>query len=84
MPYQILFTKQAAKDIKTLSPKQKNKLQVILTEIIANDPYQGKKLLGELANNYSYRLDLKNRIVYSIDKKKNQIFVKRAHTHYGE
>lgn len=82
--YKILFTKQAFKDIKFLTPKLKNKLKAVLVEVISADPYQGKKLLGDLEGNYSCRLDIKNRIVYSIDKKKKLIFIKRARTHYGD
>jgi Txe/YoeB family toxin of toxin-antitoxin system len=81
--YEILFTKQALKDAKSLSPKLKNKLKSILLEIISEDPFCGKKLLGDLEGNYSHRLDLKNRIVYSVDKKEKIIYVKRARTHYG-
>ncbi|MBD3350417.1 MAG: type II toxin-antitoxin system mRNA interferase toxin, RelE/StbE family [Candidatus Lokiarchaeota archaeon] len=82
--YKILFTKQALKDVKSLSPKLKLKLKDVLLEVIAEDPLCGKKLLGNLKGNYSYRLDLKNRIVYSIDNKKSVIYVKRARTHYGD
>lgn len=82
--YQIFFTKQAFKDVKLLSPKLKNKLKSILLEVICKDPFCGKKLLGDLQGNYSYRLDLKNRIVYSIDKEKYIVYVKRAKTHYGD
>jgi len=82
--YIIVFTKQAFKDVKSLSPKLKAKLKAILLEVISEDPFCGKKLLGDLHGNYSYRLDLKNRIVYSIDQEENIIYVKRARTHYGE
>ena len=81
--YEILFTKQASKDVKFLTPKLKTKLKDILVEVITNDPFCGKRLLGDLEGNYSYRLDLKNRIVYSVDKKKNTVYVKRARTHHG-
>lgn len=82
--HKILFTKQALKDVKNLSPKLKTKLKSILLEIISEDPFCGKKLLGKLEGNYSYRLDLKNRIVYSIAEKKKIIYIKRAKTHYGD
>lgn len=81
--YKIFFTKQAFKDIKTLSPKLKIKLRKILTEAISIDPYIGKKLLGELEGSYSYRLNIKDRIVYSVDEKRRCIYIKRARTHYG-
>ena len=82
--FEIFFTKQALKDIRSLSPKLKKKLKDILLEVVVNDPFCVKKLLGDLEGNYSYRLDLKNRIVYSVDKKKKMIYVKRARTHYGD
>jgi len=81
--YEILFTKQALKDVKTLSPKLKRKLKSILSEMIEDDPFCGKRLLSDLEGNYSYRLNLKDRILYSIDKEKKVVYVKRAKTHYG-
>ncbi len=82
--YEIKITKQALKDIKRLTPKLKNKLKDILTEIISTNPYIGKALIGELKGNYSYRLTLKDRIIYSIDESKKIVYIKRARTHYGE
>ena len=81
--YKVLFTKQAVKESKTLSEKQLKKLKEIINELISVKPYFGKKLLGKLKGNYSYRLNLKDRIVYSVDKKKNTIYIKRCRTHYG-
>lgn len=84
MTYTILFAKQAEKDIAKLTPKLKEKLKDILMEVIRKDPLSGKKLLGELADNFSYRLNLKDRIVYSVDKKKKIIYIKRAKTNSGD
>ena len=83
MSYEIQITKQAFKDIKSLTPKQKKKLQDILLEVVAQNPLEGKKLIGDLEGNYSIRLNLKDRIVYSIDEDKKNIYIKRARTHYG-
>jgi addiction module RelE/StbE family toxin len=82
--YEIRITKQAKKDIDKLTPKFKGKLRDVLTEIIAENPYEGKKLLGDLEGSYSYRLSYKDRIVYSIDEKKKIVYIERARTHYGE
>ncbi len=82
--YEIFFTRQAYKDFKTLSPKLQKKLKEILKEVIAMSPHRGKKLLGELEGNYSYRLSLKDRIVYSIDEQKRHVYLKRVRTHYGD
>ncbi len=82
--FDIKITKQALKDIKTLSPKLKNKLKNILVEVLSKDPYSGKKLLGKLSGNYSYRLSVKDRMVYSINEGDQIVFIKRARTHYSE
>jgi Txe/YoeB family toxin of Txe-Axe toxin-antitoxin module len=83
-PYTILITRQAKKDIEILQPKLKEKLRTILTEVIAKNPYEGKKLVGGLAGSYSYRLTYQDRIVYSVDEATRTIYLERARTHYGE
>ena len=82
--YAIQITRRAEKDIGKLTPKLRAKLYDILTEVIAKNPFQGKRLLGDLAGSYSYRLSYKDRIVYSIDTKAKVVYIERAATHYGE
>ena len=82
--YEVRITKQALKDIKALSPELKKKLKSILLEVLSNSPDEGKKLLGELAGNYSIRLTLQDRVVYSVAEEKKIVYVKRARTHYGK
>jgi len=83
-PCKIRITKQAKQDIDKLTPKLKLKLRDVLTEIIAENPYEGKRLLGDLEGSYSYRLSYKDRIVYGIDEKTRIVYLERARTHYGE
>jgi len=83
LAYDIRITRRAEKDIGKLTPKLKRKLYEVLTEVIAQEPFQGKKLVGDLAGSYSHRLTYKDRIVYSIDTK-NKVYIERATTHYGE
>jgi len=82
--YEIRITRRAEKDIGKLPLKLKNKLFDILTEVIAKNPFVGKRLLGDLKNRYSYRLSYQDRIVYRIDSNKKIVFLLRARTHYGE
>lgn len=82
--FEFRFTSQAVKDIGNLTPKLRTKLRSILEHLLRSDPYAGKKLVGELAGNYSYRLNRKDRIIYSIDEKHRIIYIKRAKTHYGD
>lgn len=83
-PFEILFSKQAQKDIALLTPKKKEKLREILQQVIAINPYVGKALKGDLKGLYSYRLNRTDRIVYEIFPKDEVVFVIRARTHYGE
>lgn len=83
-PFEIQITRRAEKDIKKLTPKLENKLYEILTEVIAVNPWQGKKLMGDLAGSYSLRLTYQDRIVYSIDSQKRIVYIERAATHYGD
>ncbi len=82
--YEVRITRRAEKDIKRLPPSLKRKLCDILTEVVARDPFQGKKLVGDLTGSYSCRLTYKDRIVYSIDTKGRIVYVERAATPYGE
>ncbi len=82
--WEVRFTKRAKKDAQTLSPKLQSKLRDILLEVLSRNPHEGKKLLGDLAGSYSYRLTYKDRIVYSLDEERRIIYIERARTHYGE
>lgn len=82
--FEIRITRRAEKDIRKLTPQLKRKLFEMLTEVIAQDPFQGKKLAGDLAGSYSLRLTYKDRVVYSVDIRKRIVYVERAATHYGE
>jgi len=84
MAYKILFSKQAQKDIGELTVKQKAKLQDILLNTLAVNPYVGKLLKGDLNGLRSYRLSLKDRIVYEIYEDEKELLVIRAKTHYGD
>jgi toxin YoeB len=83
MNYQIQFSKKAQKDIEQLTSQQKDKLKTILQELSLN-PYLGKSLKGDLKGLYSYRLNLKDRIVYEIIPDDQTILIIRARSHYGD
>ena len=84
MSYRIRFTKLAQKDIKKLSPKLKAKLQDILRNRLAVNPFGAKVLIGDLEGYYSVRLSYKDRIVYSIHEAELVVVVVRAKTHCGD
>lgn len=82
--YTIRFTREAAKDVDKLTPKLKNKLRDILVNVVAVEPYVGKRLVGDLSGFYSLRLTYQDRIVYTVDERTRKIMIHRARTHYGE
>lgn len=82
--YEVRFTREAVKDFHKLTPKLQQKLKEILSESVSKDPLCGKRLVGDLAGFFSYRLTYKDRIVYSVDEHARVITVHRTRTHYGE
>lgn len=68
--YQIVYTKQAAKDIKNLkaaglSIKTKELIEIIREDPFRNPPpYEG--LVGNLDGFYSRRINIKHRLVYQV------------------
>lgn len=84
MSCRIRFTKQAAKDVRKLSPKLQTKLKGILRSRLAVDPYSGKALVGDLQGYYSVRLSYQDRIIYSIHDDDLIVLLIRARTHYGD
>jgi toxin YoeB len=66
---------------------QKVKLQQLLQDVIAINPYSDKALKGDLKGFYSYRLNRlnrKDRVVYEIYEQDTLVLIARARTHYGE
>ncbi|MCP4298206.1 MAG: type II toxin-antitoxin system mRNA interferase toxin, RelE/StbE family [Proteobacteria bacterium] len=82
--YEIIFSKNAVKDIRQLSPKLKNKIKDILRKKIAIDPYSGKKLVGDLKGLYSVRLTFQDKIIYGINDQRQVVIVYRTRSHYGD
>ena len=82
--YEVRFTKEAVKDFHKLTPKLQQKLREVLSESLSKDPHCGKRLVGDLAGFFSFRLTFKDRIVYSLDDTAKIIFIHRTRTHYGE
>jgi addiction module RelE/StbE family toxin len=79
----VLFSKQAQKDIRKLTPKLPQKAKEIIRNNISINPYCGKMLVGNMKGYYSVRLNYHDKIVYSIDDDQVIIFILRAKTHYG-
>ncbi len=82
--YQVRFTREALKDVQKLTPKLKAKLKVVLEQVLSVHPESGKTLVGDLKGFFSYRLTIRDRIVYTVSESEHTVYIHRARTHYGE
>lgn len=91
MIYELEYTPEAEKDIKSLQKSgEKNallKLRKLLLELMEH-PETGtghpKPLSGDRAGQWSRRITNKHRLVYSIDEEEITILVISASSHYGD
>ena len=75
MVYLLKLKPGIEKDLEKLPKKEHQKILLALS-VIASDPFVGKKLEGEYAGNYSYRV-WPYRIIYQILKKQLIVLVIR-------
>ena len=84
--WRVVFTKQARKDAKKLPAINLRSQAEKLIEILRNNPYQTpppfEKLLGDLSEAYSRRINIQHRLVYQVFDDKKVIKVIRLWTHY--
>ena len=83
MKYNVLFTKQAEKDLKKIAASELKQKAYSLLEVLEQDPLQPplEKLVG-FQNVYSRRINLQHRLVYKIEAE--NVVVIRMWTHYGD
>jgi toxin YoeB len=82
--WQVILSKQAAKDAKRLSNSGlKDKAQTIL-KILQENPFDPpyEKLLGNLRGYYSRRINIQHRIVYEVIEEEQTVKILRMWTHY--
>ena len=85
--YRIVITKSAQKDKEKIKqqPVLKKKVNNLL-EIIKNNPYQNpppyEKLLGNLSECYSRRINIQHRLVYTVDEEQKVVKIISMRTHY--
>ena len=86
MVWTIKFAKGALKDAKKLRSANLADNVNQLVGILKQNPYQPpyEKLSGNLRGYYSRRINIKHRLVYSIDEKNKIVKVVSVWSHYGE
>lgn len=84
--YKIMYTKKALSDISKLKGANLDKKAKSLIDVLRTDPYQFpppfEKLQGDLYGAYSRRINIKHRLVYSIDDSINTVKIISMWTHY--
>ena len=84
--WEIRFTKNAEKDKKLLKQAGLDESAKKLLNLIAINPFQTppsyEKLVGDLKDYYSRRINIKHRLVYRVLKDEHVIIVHAMWTHY--
>ncbi len=86
MTWNVVYTKQAAKDAKKIAQSGlKSKAQKLLDVIVQNplqNPPPYEKLVGDLSGFYSRRINIQHRLIYEINVQEKTVKVLRLWTHY--
>lgn len=84
--WKIFYTKQALKDAKLLVKSRIKKKTEYLLSVLDEDPFKKspayEKLVGDLEGVYSRRINIRQRLIYQVIKKKKSVKVIRMWTHY--
>jgi Txe/YoeB family toxin of toxin-antitoxin system len=84
--YKIYYNKKSVKNIQKLKAVNLEKNVLKLIEVLKVNPFQTpppyEKLSGDFAGIYSRRINIKHRLVYSVDKKNHIVYIHNLWTHY--
>lgn len=86
MSWALVYTRQAQKDaLKISRAGLKENVQALL-DILSADPYQNpppyEKLVGDLTDACSRRINIQHRLVYQVIEESKTVKVLRMWTHY--
>jgi Txe/YoeB family toxin of toxin-antitoxin system len=84
MEWKIEFSRTAVKDAKKLKSANLEANVRELLEVLKSNPYQPpyEKLAGNLTGYYSRRINIKHRLVYSVNDETKTIRVVSVWSHY--
>lgn len=84
--YKIVYTEKAVADIPKLKAANLDKKAKALIEVLREDPYQSpppyEKLIGNLQEAYSRRINIKHRLVYEVLEAEQTVKIISLWTHY--
>ena len=85
-PWEVVFTRQAARDAQKLAQSGLKARAHSLLEQLAEDPYGTpppfEKLVGDLSGAFSRRINIQHRLVYEVFAESRTVRVLRMWTHY--
>ena len=86
MSYNIIYTKEALKDIPKLKSAHLDNKAKMLIEVIRENPFQTppsyEKLLGNLDGLYSRRINIQHRLVYQVLEDIRTVKITSMWSHY--
>ena len=86
MSWRVVYTRRAQKDAKKIAQSKFKKETIELISLLEQDPFQSppqfEKLVGDLENAYSRRINIQHRLVYQVLTEKRVVKVLRMWTHY--
>ena len=84
--YKIVYHKNALKDIEKLKKSNLANKTKSLIEILKDNPFQNpppyEKLLGDLKDLYSRRINIQHRLVYEVLEDKKTVRILSMWSHY--
>lgn len=84
--YTILYTKKTKRDIQNLKSANLDNTALKLIEVLKNNPFQNpppyEKLVGDLKNYYSRRINIQHRLVYQVFQDKHIVKIVSLWSHY--
>lgn len=84
--YKIEYHKRAVKDIEKLKQNNLNSKAKMLIDLIKENPYQNpppyEKLVGDLQNLYSRRINIQHRLVYEVKQEQKVVRILSLWSHY--
>jgi toxin YoeB len=84
--WSVILSRAAVKDAKKLRNADLKPQAEVLLNLLKNNPFQTpppwEKLVGNLKGFYSRRINIKHRLVYSIDKNQRIVHILSMWTHY--
>ena len=86
MTWKVILSHKAVKDAKKLQDAGLKQQAEVLLNLLKSRPFHTppayEKLVGNLKGFYSRRINIKHRLIYSVDENQKIVHILRMWTHY--